>query len=115
MEAVGKDYDIVCVGEMGIGNTTAAAAICLAVHGGEAADWVGPGTGVTGDALAAKVRVVAASVERHKASLRSGLDILATVGGRELAAIAGAITQARINRQPVVLDGYVTGAAAAAE
>jgi nicotinate-nucleotide--dimethylbenzimidazole phosphoribosyltransferase len=114
MAAVGPDYDIVCVGEMGIGNTTAAAAICLAVHGGDAADWVGPGTGVAGEALAAKVRVVKNAVERHKALLGDGLDILATVGGRELAAIAGAITQARLNRQPVVLDGYVTGAAAAA-
>jgi nicotinate-nucleotide--dimethylbenzimidazole phosphoribosyltransferase len=114
MDAVGPDLDVVCVGEMGIGNTTAAAAICHAIHGGEAADWVGPGTGVEGDALAAKVRVVAGAVERHQAAFGDGLDILRHVGGRELAALAGAITQARLGRISVVLDGYVTGAAAAA-
>jgi len=114
MDAVGEGYDVICLGEMGIGNTTAAAAIAHAIHGGEAADWVGPGTGVEGDALALKVRVVSEAVERHKAAFGDGLDILACVGGRELAAIAGAITQARLNRQPVVLDGYVCGAAAAA-
>ena len=114
MEAVGADYDVICLGEMGIGNTTPAAAIAHAIHGGEAGDWVGPGTGVEGDALALKVRVVADAVQRHKPAFGDGLDVLASVGGRELAAIAGAITQARLNRQPVVLDGYVCGAAAAA-
>ena len=113
MEAAAPGYDVICVGEMGIGNTAAAAAICHAIHGGEAGDWVGPGTGIAGDALATKVRVVAESVARHQAALGDGLDILAHLGGRELAAIAGAITQARLGRQPVVLDGYVTGAAAA--
>ncbi|MBT7233189.1 MAG: nicotinate-nucleotide--dimethylbenzimidazole phosphoribosyltransferase [Rhodospirillaceae bacterium] len=114
MEAVGADYDVICLGEMGIGNTTPAAAIAHAIHGGEAGDWVGPGTGVEDDALALKVRVVADAVQRHKPAFGDGLDVLASVGGRELAAIAGAITQARLNRQPVVLDGYVCGAAAAA-
>jgi nicotinate-nucleotide--dimethylbenzimidazole phosphoribosyltransferase len=114
MEAIGADYDVICLGEMGIGNTTPAAAIAHAIHGGDAADWVGPGTGVEGDALALKVRVVSEAVARHRPQFGDGLDILSCVGGRELAAIAGAITQARLNRQPVVLDGYVCGAAAAA-
>jgi len=118
METVIGDYDLVCVGEMGIGNTTPAAAICHAIYGGEAADWTGPGTGVTGDVLDNKVWVVSESVARHRGanpkSGDDGLDILTSLGGRELAAIAGAITAARLNRQPVVLDGYVTGAAAAA-
>jgi nicotinate-nucleotide--dimethylbenzimidazole phosphoribosyltransferase len=109
-----EDCDLVCVGEMGIGNTTAAAAICTAVMGGGAADWVGAGTGVAGDALVAKVRVVDASVARHRASLTDGLEILRHLGGKEIAAMSGVILAARERRIPVVLDGYVTGAAAAA-
>jgi nicotinate-nucleotide--dimethylbenzimidazole phosphoribosyltransferase len=105
--------DVLCIGEMGIGNTTASAAICHALYGGEAADWVGPGTGVEGDALTNKIRVVKESVILHKAVLTDGLEILRCFGGREMAAICGAIISARLSRIPVLLDGYVTCAAAA--
>lgn len=114
MESVEGGWDLLCVGEMGIGNTTAAAAISHAVFQGEAADWVGPGTGVEGDALAAKVRVVADAVQLHKPALSDGLEVLRHLGGHELAAIVGAIVAARLARQPVILDGFVAGASAAA-
>jgi nicotinate-nucleotide--dimethylbenzimidazole phosphoribosyltransferase len=105
--------DVLCVGEMGIGNTTASAAICHALYGGKAEDWVGPGTGVEGDAFANKIKVVKESVILHKAVLTDGLEILRCLGGREMAAICGAIIAARLSRIPVLLDGYVTCAAAA--
>ena len=105
--------DVLCIGEMGIGNTTASAAICHALYGGEAADWVGPGTGVEGKELDNKIRIVRESVILHKAVLVDGLEILRCLGGREMAAICGAIIAARLSRIPVLLDGYVTCAAAA--
>ncbi|MGE5505753.1 MAG: nicotinate-nucleotide--dimethylbenzimidazole phosphoribosyltransferase [Actinomycetota bacterium] len=103
--------DLLALGEMGIGNTTPAAAIPCALFGGEAADWTGRGTGVAGAALARKTEVVAEGVARHRG--QSPLDVLRCLGGRELAAIAGAVLAARLARVPVLLDGYVCTAAAA--
>ena len=119
MDAVGPGTDLLCVGEMGIANTTAAAALCLGLFGGRAEDWTGPGTGLAGDRLTAKAAVVAAAVAANGghepgAAGLAGLEALRRLGGRELAAIAGAVLAARRNRIPVLLDGYVTGAAAAA-
>ncbi len=107
--------DCLCLGEMGIGNTTPAAALCLALFGGTAADWVGPGTGVTGAALEAKQAVVARGVALHGdgGGDADPLTLLRCLGGRELAAIAGAIVAGRLARVPVVLDGFIVGAAAA--
>lgn len=105
--------DLLCLGEMGIGNTTAAAALCLALLGGEAADWTGPGTGVDGAALERKTAAVAAAVALHRGA-EDPLDLLRRLGGHEFAAIAGAILRARRTRVPVVLDGFVCTAAAAA-
>ncbi len=103
--------DLLAPGEMGIGNTTAAAAICHALHGGAAADWTGRGTGVDGAGLAAKVRAVDAAARR--AGPVRGLEALRQLGGREIAAMAGAILAARRARVPVILDGYICCAAAA--
>ena len=105
------DTDLLIIGELGIGNTTAAAAVAAAVVGGEAADWVGPGTGVTGDALDTKVRVVDDALRRVGAC--PPLESLREVGGAELAAIAGAVAAARRRRLPVVLDGFIVTAAVA--
>ena len=110
--AVDPDADVLVVGEMGIGNTTSAAAICLALFGGSASDWTGRGTGVTDDALTLKTQVVAEGVDRHAAA-RDGLEILRCLGGREVAAMAGAIGAARALAIPVVLDGFICCAAAA--
>jgi nicotinate-nucleotide--dimethylbenzimidazole phosphoribosyltransferase len=111
--AVPDDADLLCLGEMGIGNTTAGAALCTAVFGGRAEDWVGPGTGVSGDALARKTDAVRRAVERHRNETSDSLDFLCRLGGFELAAIAGAIVGARVVGIPVVLDGYTCCAAAA--
>lgn len=112
MEALAGGTDLLCFGEMGIGNTAVASAIYLALWGGEAADWVGPGTGVVGDALANKIAVVARTVKRLNGE-KDPLEILRRIGGREIAAMVGAILGARHQKVPVVLDGFVTTAAAA--
>ncbi len=113
MMAVEPGIDVLCLGEMGIANTTSAAALCLALFGGEAADWTGPGTGVAGAALASKIKVVAEGVARHKSASGDSLEVLRRLGGHELAAIAGAVLAARLARIPVVLDGFACTAAAA--
>ncbi|QQS10932.1 MAG: nicotinate-nucleotide--dimethylbenzimidazole phosphoribosyltransferase [Rhodospirillales bacterium] len=113
MMAAETGIDVLCLGEMGIGNTTSAAALCHALFGGDAADWVGPGTGVKGEALARKVETVRLGVERHRGLTGDPLAILAALGGEELAAICGAIVAARMGRIPVLLDGYACTAAAA--
>jgi nicotinate-nucleotide--dimethylbenzimidazole phosphoribosyltransferase len=112
MMAVEPGIDLLCVGEMGIANTTSAAALCVGLFGGTAADWVGPGTGVVGSALARKIAAVEAAASLHFSSPRAPLDVLARVGGFELAAIAGAILAARLARVPVLLDGFATTVAA---
>jgi nicotinate-nucleotide--dimethylbenzimidazole phosphoribosyltransferase len=113
MEAIAGGADLLCVGEMGIGNTTVAAAICHALYGGEAGDWVGPGTGVDKEGLKRKSSAVRRGVDLHKAHLGDPLEVLRRVGGRELAAMVGAILAARQERIPVIIDGYVASAAAA--
>lgn len=113
MMAVETGLDILALGEMGIGNTTAAAAVCLALFGGTAEDWVGPGTGVEGDQLRRKIEVVQKGVDLHRAAMTDPFEVLRHVGGFELAAIAGAIIAARLARTPVILDGFVCTAAAA--
>ncbi len=112
MEAI-EMCDFLCVGEMGIGNTTAAAAICCALFGGAAADWVGPGTGVDAAGLQRKTDAVARAVNLHASHLGDPLEVLRRLGGREIAAMAGAILAARLHRVPVLIDGYVSSAAAA--
>ena len=107
MEALATEPDLLVLGEMGIGNTTAAAAIYHALYGGEAEDWVGRGTGVDDAGLKRKAEAVRAAVHRHRAHLKDPLEVLARLGGREIAAMAGAILAARIRRTPVVLDGFV--------
>ncbi len=111
-EAVDPEADLVVTGEMGIGNTTSAAALAAALFGGDAAEWVGRGTGVDDAGLAAKQRVVTEGVARHGG--QEPLELLRCLGGRELAAMAGAIAGARARRVPVILDGFICCAAAAA-
>ena len=105
------DADIVVLGEMGIGNTTAAAALCAVLCGGDTGDWVGRGTGVDDGGLRRKCDAVDAARARV-AGVTDPIDLLREVGGLELAAMAGAIVEARGRSVPVVLDGYVTAAAA---
>ena len=114
MAAVDEGADLLCLGEMGIGNTTVAAALAAALFGGDGAAWVGPGTGVDREGIARKAAVVDAALERGiRDARRDPLAALACVGGRELAALAGAVVQARHCRVPVLLDGFACTAAAA--
>jgi nicotinate-nucleotide--dimethylbenzimidazole phosphoribosyltransferase len=113
MMAVEPGIHALALGEMGIGNTTAAAALCAALFGGDAALWTGPGTGVAGEALANKRRSVAEAVALHRPAAHDSLDLLRRLGGLEFAAIAGAVMAARLGRVPVVLDGFAATAAAA--
>jgi nicotinate-nucleotide--dimethylbenzimidazole phosphoribosyltransferase len=112
-DAVDPTADLFVPGEMGIGNTTAAAALAAALFGGPAGIWVGRGTGVDADGLAAKTATVEAALAFHGVALADPLEALRRVGGRELAAIAGAVAAARARRIPVVLDGFIATAAAA--
>jgi nicotinate-nucleotide--dimethylbenzimidazole phosphoribosyltransferase len=112
-DAIPPHADLVCLGEMGIGNTTAAAAVCAALFGGGGARWAGRGTGVTDEGLARKQAVIDKALGRDAAALADPLSIAATLGGRELAAILGATLAARRRCIPVLLDGFVSTAAAA--
>ncbi len=112
--AVDPNADLLVTGEMGIGNTTSAAAICLALFGGDAGDWTGRGTGVDDAGLAVKTKAVAAGVAANPGADGNGMEALRCLGGRELAAMAGAIARARAERIPVILDGFICTAAAAA-
>ena len=100
MMAVETGIDVLALGEMGIGNTTAAAALCAGLFGGEAADWVRRGTGIDDTTLQRKVRVVDLALHRHRAALDDPLEVLRCLGGLELAAIAGAVLAARMAGTP---------------
>ncbi len=112
-EALEGGVDLLAPGEMGIGNTTSAAAIYAALFGGPASRWTGRGTGVDEAGLARKNAAIDAALALHGPYLSDPLEIMRRLGGREIAAMMGAITAARLNRVPVVLDGYVVCAAAA--
>lgn len=113
MEAITGGIDLLCIGEMGIGNTTIASAIFLGLFGGDAKEWVGPGTGHDEKGVALKAEVIQRAVDLHKEHLRDPLEVLRRLGGREFAAMAGAILAARMQRVPVIIDGFVASAAAA--
>lgn len=113
MEAIAGNPDLLCVGEMGIGNTTVAAAIYAALFGGTGADWVGRGAGVDDAGLARKADAVDKGLALHASEERHPLEILARLGGREIAAMLGAIMAARHRNIPVIIDGFVATSAAA--
>ncbi len=111
--AVDPHADVLVTGEMGIGNTTSAAALAHALFGGAPEDWVGRGTGVDDAGLALKARVVAEGLAANPGAQGDALEALRCLGGRELAAMAGAMARARVARIPVILDGFICTAAAA--
>ncbi len=110
--SLGKDTDVLILGELGIGNTTAAAAVAAGTLGGPAGDWVGRGTGVDDEGLARKVSAVTAGLDRVGANAQP-LEVLRRLGGAELVAMAGAATEARQRSIPVLLDGFIATAALA--
>ncbi|MCH9808194.1 MAG: nicotinate-nucleotide--dimethylbenzimidazole phosphoribosyltransferase [Alphaproteobacteria bacterium] len=113
--AVDDGLDILITGEMGIGNTTIAAALSAAVFGGTGADWAGPGTGHDKDGIARKADVIDKAMARfrNECGAATAFETLRQLGGREQAAIAGALLAAREKRIPVILDGYVVCASLA--
>lgn len=111
-EVASLDADLLVLGEMGIGNTTAAAAVAAALYGGPAEEWTGRGTGVDDATWTRKVSVVERA-RRRLAPDADPVEILMQVGGSELAAIAGATVEARLRSIPVLLDGFVVTAAVA--
>ena len=113
MEAIAGGTDLLCIGEMGIGNTTISAALFTALFGGSAADWCGRGTGVDDEGLQRKIDVVEKAIETHKDHLDKPLEVLARLGGREFAAMVGAVLAARMQNIPVIVDGFNTTAAVA--
>lgn len=110
---VDRTLDVLVLGEMGIGNSTAAAALCVRSFGGVAAEWVGPGTGIDAAGEARKIAVVERALAAHGDAPVSAFETLRRVGGREIAAIAGAVLAARHARVPVVLDGFIACSALA--
>ncbi|MCA0211045.1 MAG: nicotinate-nucleotide--dimethylbenzimidazole phosphoribosyltransferase [Proteobacteria bacterium] len=110
---VDTDLDLIVLGEMGIGNSTAAAALCARSFGGGAADWAGPGTGIDGHGVARKAAVIDRAIAFHVDAPRTAFETLRRVGGREIAAIAGAILRARQLGIPVLLDGFICTSAIA--
>jgi nicotinate-nucleotide--dimethylbenzimidazole phosphoribosyltransferase len=112
-QAVAPEADLLAFGEMGIGNTTIAAALAAAALGGTGADWAGPGTGLGVEGVAHKAAVIDEALSLHRAEATSAAECLRRLGGRETAAIAGAVVAARHRLIPVVLDGYVVTASIA--
>ncbi|WP_432449980.1 nicotinate-nucleotide--dimethylbenzimidazole phosphoribosyltransferase [Aliiroseovarius marinus] len=110
-QAVDPAADLLVTGEMGIGNTTSAAAIALALYGGEASDWVGRGTGVDDAGLTLKARVIEQGIAANPAAKENGLEALRCLGGRELAGMVGAVARARHEAIPVLMDGFICTAA----
>ena len=115
MMDVTEEIDLLCVGEMGIGNSTSAATLAAALFGGRGADWAGRGTGVDDAGLNRKIAVIDQALDRHRDVVKrgDGLEILRHFGGLELSAIVGAVIAARMGRIPVLLDGFACTAAAA--
>ena len=113
-DSIDPKDELVAIGEMGIANTCSAAAVASLLYGGGASRWTGAGTGVSHDGLAVKIEVVRMATRLHRNLCDGPLDVLRRVGGREIAAMAGAILHTRILPTPLLLDGYVCSAAAAA-
>ena len=111
-DAVDRRADVLILGEMGIGNSTVAAAMAAALFGGAVAAWVGAGTGSDAEGIKRKIAAIEAGLARHQGL--SAMGVLAALGGREQAAICGAVLAARAARIPVILDGFICTAAASA-
>ncbi len=111
--AIADSCDYLIVGDMGVGKTTAAAALCLGRFGADAKGWVGPGMGVDDDGIAHKAAIIEKAAAFQHPVDDHAVALLAAFGGYELAAIAGAVLAARSRSIPVMLDGFSTTAAAA--
>ena len=107
-----KGLDLVATGDMGIGNTTASSAIVAVLTGRPVAEVVGRGTGVDDTGLARKVQIIEKAIDVNRPDRSDALDVLAKVGGLEIAGLAGVIIGGAALGLPVVIDGFISGAAA---
>jgi len=112
MDAIDGGADLVATGDMGIGNTTAASAITAAITGAAAEAVTGRGTGVDDEGWRRKVDAVRRALDANRPDRRDGIDVLAKVGGFEIGGLVGVILAGAARRVPVVLDGFIAGAAA---
>ncbi|WP_332065527.1 nicotinate-nucleotide--dimethylbenzimidazole phosphoribosyltransferase [Bartonella sp. CB189] len=113
MESIAGGTDLLCIGEMGIGNSVIASALCLALFGGEVEEWVESSIESEKSFYQRKIAAVKTAVSLHKHHFDDPFEIMRCLGGREIAAIVGAILAARMEKIPVILDGFVATAAAA--
>jgi nicotinate-nucleotide--dimethylbenzimidazole phosphoribosyltransferase len=109
---INKGLDLVGTGEMGIGNTTASAAICAVMTGKPVAEVTGRGTGLDDKGLQHKIEIINKVLEVNQPDPGQPLEVLARVGGLEIGGLTGVILGAAANRIPVIIDGYISGAAA---
>ena len=109
---VAKGLDIVGTGDMGIGNTTASSAICAVMTGKPVAEVTGRGTGITDEQLVHKIKVIKRALAVNRPDPKQSLDVLAKMGGFEIGGLVGVILAAAAHRVPVVIDGFISGAAA---
>ena len=111
--SIPQSCDLLLIGEMGIGNTTVAAGLGAALFGGSGEDWAGPGTGLDSAGVSKKADIIDQALTRHLVKSTTTFELLRRLGGREQAAIAGAVLAARHRRIPVLLDGFSATAGAA--
>lgn len=111
-DLIGKGYRMLATGEMGIGNTTASSALVAAFLGVPAAEVTGKGTGIKAEAIKHKAEVIDRAIAVNHPDTKDPIDVLAKVGGLEIAALAGLILGAAAHRIPVVIDGFISSAAA---
>jgi nicotinate-nucleotide--dimethylbenzimidazole phosphoribosyltransferase len=112
LELSQRDADVICLGEMGIGNTTAASAVVAAVTGSPLAEVTGRGTGIDDITWVHKLRVIQRALAVNQPQASDPLDVLVKVGGLEIAALVGLIVGAAARRAVVVVDGFIATAAA---
>ncbi len=111
-DEVARGLDIVGTGDMGIGNTTASSAICAVITGKPVKDVTGRGTGISDEQLERKISIVQKALEVNRPAPSKPLEVLAKVGGFEIGGLAGVMLGAAAHRIPVVIDGFISGAAA---
>ena len=111
-EELALGLDILGTGDMGIGNTTPSSAITALMTGAPVEECTGRGTGLDDEGLKRKVRVIARALEVNRPDPADALDVLAKVGGFEIGGLAGVMLAAAARRIPVVIDGFISGAAA---
>ncbi len=111
-DLISSGLDIVGTGDMGIGNTTASSAVCAAMTGRKPLDVTGRGTGISDDQLKHKAEVIERALKTNRPDPKQPLSVLAGVGGFEIGGLAGVMLGAGAHRVPVVIDGFISGAAA---